>query len=204
MFSEEGFLLDILVTLFRITSGFLLSVACALPLGVLIARSKSIDDMLSPILSFVRYLPVPALIPISILWFGVGETQKIMIVFIGVFFQLVFLVSDAVRNVPLALEEIAKTFGARPRTVVFKVVLPYSSPAIFDHCRVTVGWAWGWVMLAELVGAHRGIGFMIVRSQRVLNNDHIIAALLILGVLGVITDYVFILSGKRVFRWWRN
>jgi NitT/TauT family transport system permease protein len=124
-----------------------------------------------------------------------------MVVFIGVFFQLVLMVADIVRNVPNDLLEISYTLGARTRQVIHKVIIPYSSPQILDSLRITMGWAWGWLMLAELVGASQGIGFMILKSQRYLLNANMIFGLLVLGVLGILTDLLFVALSKTLFRW---
>lgn len=197
----QDFAGDIGSSIFRIVMGFLVSVALALPLGIVIGCFKAAEGLLSPLISFVRYLPVPALLPLCILWFGIGEGEKIIIVFVGVFFQLVLIVADIVRNVPSELLEISYTLGARTKDAIFKVILPYSLPYIFDSLRVTIGWAWGWVMLAELVGASQGIGFMILKSQRYLLNANMVFGLLVLGGLGILTDLVFVTIGKVLFKW---
>ena len=199
--ARGDFVMDVAISTARISAGFLLSALIALPVGLLIGTSSFFEVTLSPPISFVRYLPVPALVPLCILWFGIGEFEKVMIVFIGVFFQLVLLVADIVKRVPQDLVDISYTLGARPRDALRKVILPYTAPQIFDSLRVSIGWAWGWIILAEIVGAGSGIGFSIVRSQRYLLNDHLLAGLLIVGVLGILTDAAFRVAGRLLFRW---
>lgn len=201
LFFLQGFANDILASVVRITLGFLASAICAVPIGILMGRSRIADALLTPITSFIRYLPVPALLPFCILWLGIGETEKVMVVFIGVFFQLVLLIADIARQVPPDLVELSYAFGAGRRDTLLKVVVPYCLPQIHDSLRVTMGWAWGWVMLAELVGASSGIGFMILKSQRYLLNANMICGLLTVGVLGVITDAAFRVLGTLLFRW---
>ena len=201
LFRDDRFLEDVYVSMLRIAIGFTVSAMVAIPFGIAISCFKSVEALFSPMLSFIRYLPVPALLPLCILWFGVGETEKIVVIFIGVFFQLVFMISDVVDNVPDEFLAISYTLGAKTRAAIFKVILPCSAPDIWDSLRIAMGWAWGWVMLAELVGANRGIGFMIVKSQRYLLNANIIVGLLLLGVLGILTDLMFRLSSRVLFRW---
>lgn len=201
LFFLQDFTNDIIASIRRITLGFLASAAFAIPIGIVMGRSALADALLTPVTSFIRYLPVPALLPFCILWLGIGETEKIMVVFIGVFFQLVLLIADIARHVPHDLVEVALAFGASRRGILVKVVVPYCMPQIHDSLRVTMGWAWGWVMLAELVGANSGIGFMILKSQRYLLNANMICGLLTVGVLGVFTDSLFRLAGRVVFRW---
>ena len=201
LLTMQDFLSDVKVSIFRIVVGFVVSVAVAVPLGILIGCFKPAEAMFSPFASFIRYLPVPALLPFCILWFGIGEVEKIVVVFLGVFFQLVLMVADIVRRVPDELLEISYTLGAKTTKVITKVVIPYSSPGIFDSLRITMGWAWGWLMLAELVGASQGIGFMILKSQRYLINANMIFGLLVLGALGIVTDLVFLTCGRLLFKW---
>ncbi len=192
---------DIAASVIRIVVGFLASAVLAIPLGILIGRSQIFEAIFAPITSFVRYLPVPALLPFCILWLGIGEVQKISIVFVGVFFQLVLMIADISRNIPPELLEIAYTLGTTPRMAIIRVVLPYSAPLIFDGLRITLGWAWGWVMLAELVGASQGIGYMILKSQRYLLNANMIVGLLTVGLLGLATDLLFAGLNRALFRW---
>jgi NitT/TauT family transport system permease protein len=197
----QDFLSDIRISVLRILTGFLVSVAVALPIGILMGCFKSVDALLSPFTSFVRYLPVPALLPFCILWFGIGEVEKVIVVFLGVFFQLILMVADIVRRVPNELLEISYTLGAGTRQAIWRVILPHSSPDIVDSLRITMGWAWGWLILAELVGASQGIGFMILKSQRYLLNANMIFGLLVLGALGVLTDLLLVALSKIIFKW---
>ena len=201
LFFLQGFANDILASVMRISLGFFASATCAVPIGILMGRSRVVDALLTPITSFIRYLPVPALLPFCILWLGIGETEKIMVVFIGVFFQLVLMIADVARRVPGELIELSSSFGASRRATLIRVVVPYSLPQVFDSLRVTIGWAWGWVMLAELVGASSGIGYMILKSQRYLLNANMICGLLTVGLLGVITDALFRFLSTLLFKW---
>jgi NitT/TauT family transport system permease protein len=201
LFSEKGFTTDILYSVGRITVGFLISALLGIPLGLAVGIYSVADALVAPILSFLRYLPVPALIPFCILWFGIGETEKVIIVSIGILFQLVFMIADVVKNTPEEFVDLAITFGAKDWGVLRTVVLPNAAAQIYDLLRITFGWAWGWLLVAELVGANRGIGFTILRSQRYLLNADMIVGLLVVGLLGLVTDYLFRFVRPRLFKW---
>jgi len=170
-------------------------------LSYLITLSSQFSKIVIPPISFIRYLPVPALVPFLILWVGTGEAQKISVVFVGVFFQLVLMDLDSLRSVPADMQDVAKSMGATRHEVVYTVVFPSALPSLFDSARVTLAWAWGWVMLAEIVGADSGLGYMLVRAQRYLSSADMLLALLIIGLIGLAMD---LLAGRlkvRLFRW---
>ena len=192
---------DIGISIWRIGCGFLISFTVALSFSYLIVLSPIFSRIVIPPISFIRYLPVPALLPFLIVWLGIGEVQKISVVFVGVFFQLVLMLIDDLRSVPADMKDVARSLGASPREIITTVVFPNAFPSLYDSARVTLAWAWGWVMLAEIVGANSGLGYMLVRSQRFLLTADMLLALLIIGFLGLIMD--LIMGGLRpwIFRW---
>ena len=167
----------------------------------LLAINKRAAGMLEPLIDFIRYTPIPAFIPLFILWFGIGETEKIVVIFSAVFFQLVLMVANSVSTVPQALIDFAKTLGASRKEIVLKVIFRHAQPRIFKDLRVSMGWAWAGLMLAEIVGATSGIGFVIIQSQRLLQTGNVIAAIITVGVLGVITDVLFRNAYAKLFPW---
>lgn len=176
---------------YRVMVGWSLAVAAALPLGVLIASSKKAEALLSPIFEFSRYLPVVALVPLTLLYFGIGDGQKFMVIFLGTFFQLVLMVADSVANVPRDLVRAAATLGATRWQTYRWVLIPGSLPGVMDNLRITIGWAWTYLVVAELIAANSGLGYMILRAQRFLAIDRIFAGLILIGLLGLGTDYLF-------------
>lgn len=201
LFTRKAFLYDILISLLRITLGFSLSTLIALPLGVLIGVVASIEAFIRPLFVFIRYLPVPALLPFCILWFGVGELEKLVVVFLGVFFQLVILVADIAKVTPADFIDLGRTLGASENRLIMRIVVPNAAPQIFDVLQTTMGWAWGWVLVAELVGADRGIGFMILRSERYLLSADMAVGLLTIGLIGLGFDLTFKIVRRYIFRW---
>ncbi len=185
----------------RIAVGFLVATALAIPIGILIGTYRFAEALIEPLMDFVRYMPVVGFVPLTIIWIGIDDPQKFSIVFIGTFFQEVLLVMDDVKRVPRELVDIGYTLGLGDVAVLRRIVLPSASPAIWDTLRISLGWAWTWIVLAELVAANTGLGYRITVAQRFGNTDTIIGYLLVLGILGLITDQTMKFVGRAVFRW---
>jgi NitT/TauT family transport system permease protein len=201
MFAKEGMGRDILISSGRVGAGFLTAALFATPLGVLMGYSRRSQRLFEPIIGFVRYMPVPVFIPLCILWFGSGDLQKVVIIFLGAFFQLVLMVQDAARAVRRDYYEAATMLGAPRRVLIYRVLVPAALPQIFDSYRVCVGWAWTYLVVAEIVGARNGIGFYIIKSQRYLMVPQIFGAMIIIGVLGMTTDLLMGAWHRWFFPW---
>ncbi len=198
---EGGFLQDVVASLLRIGLGFVAAAACAIPLGLLIGTHRRLEALFEPFIDAVRYTPIPAYIPLFILWFGIGEFEKIFVIFNGVFFQLVLLVANTALATPRPLIESAQTLGATRRQILRRVVFPLAQPRIVDDLRISLGWAWAGLMIAEMVGSTLGIGHVIIQSQRLLQTANVIAAILVVGALGLLSDYLLKYGHKKWFPW---
>lgn len=199
--TENGLLEDMGISIYRVVAGFLLSAVIALPLGLLIGSFRSVQALLEPLTDFIRYMPAVAFIPLVMLWIGIDESSKIAIIFIGTFFQMVLMVAEDVRRVPAAQIEAAQTMGANRRELIEKVLLPSAKPALLDTLRITMGWAWTYLVVAELVAANSGLGYAILRAQRFLQTDTIFAGIIIIGLIGLLTDQLFRLAHRKAFPW---
>ena len=136
-----------------------------------------------------------------ILWAGIGEAQKLSVIFIGSFFQLVLMIAVSVGNTRRDLVEAAYTLGARDRGIVTRVLLPSSAPEIAETLRMVLGWAWTYVIVAELIGASSGIGHMITDSQALLATDQIIFGIIVIGLIGLASDFAFKAFNRGLFPW---
>jgi len=201
LFSQGNFISDIGISLFRILIGFGVAAILAVPLGILIGLNRRAEALIEPVVDFIRYTPIPAFIPLFILWFGIGELEKIVVIGVSVFFQLVLMVSNSVSLTPRDIIDSARTLGATHWHILTKVVYPYSKPRIFDDLRVSMGWAWAGLLIAEIVGSTSGIGFVIIQSQRLLQTGNVIGAIIIVGILGLTIDLIFKLLYKMFFPW---
>jgi NitT/TauT family transport system permease protein len=198
---KHGFLYDIGMTIWRVVGGFILAAVIAVPLGVAMGAWKPIEAFFEPFVSFARYLPASAFIPLLILWAGIGELQKLLVIFIGSFFQIVLMVAVAVGGARRDLVEAAYTLGASDRTLVQRVLIPSAAPSIAETLRLVLGWAWTYVIVAELIGSSSGIGHMIVDSQALLNTGQIIFGIIVIGLIGLISDFLFKAANRRLFPW---
>ena len=201
LFAKYGFAWDVGITIWRVLGGFVLAAIFAVPLGVAMGAYKPIEAFFEPFVSFARYLPASAFIPLLILWAGIGEMQKLLVIFIGSFFQIVLMVAMSVGATRRDLVEAAYTLGAGARGVVRRVLLPSSAPAIAETLRLVLGWAWTYVIVAELIGASSGIGHMITDSQALLNTGQIIFGIIVIGVIGLISDFAFKWGNQKLFPW---
>ncbi|AGO54884.1 putative ABC transporter permease protein [Serratia plymuthica 4Rx13] len=177
---------------------FVGDVHCHRRIGRLLRFFKAVTE---PLVDFVRYMPVVAFVPLTILWTGTDDVQKFLIIWIGTFFQQVLMVIDTVKRVPGDFVGLGRTLGMPDRNILFKIVLPSTLPGIWDALRISLGWAWTWLVLAELVASTSGLGYRIVVSQRFFQTDTIIGYILLLGLLGLITDQLMRAAERVLFRY---
>jgi NitT/TauT family transport system permease protein len=182
---------------FVIFTGFLLASVLAVPLGILMGSFALVEALVEPVVGFVRYLPVSAMIPLLILWVGIDAEARIAVIFIGTFFQQLILVADVAAHVSRDLLDVSYTLGARRGQVVARVLVPATLPGVMDTLRITMGWAWTYLVVAELVAANRGLGYMILNSMRGLFTERIFVGIMVIGLLGLATDQGF----KALHRW---
>lgn len=201
MITTQNLLWHAAVSSMRVWGAFLLAAAMAVPIGILMSSYRIVGAGLEPIVDFIRYLPVPALVPLSIIWFGVGEETKIFLLWLGTFFQLVLLVADDMRRVPHEYVEIAFTLGAKPRQVLTGVALPAMGPNLVDNLRITLGWCWTYLVIAEIVAADSGLGFVIWSARRYVKTPEVMAGVVVIGLIGLITDQLLRALHRRMFRY---
>lgn len=201
LLTEMGFAHDIGMTVWRVLGGFLIAAVLALPLGVAMGTYKPVEAFFEPFVSFARYLPASAFIPLLILWAGIGEAQKLAVIFIGSFFQLVLMIAVVVGNTRRDLVEAAYTLGVNDSGLIRRVLIPGAAPEIAEILRMVLGWAWTYVIVAELIGASSGIGHMITDSQALLATDQIIFGIIVIGLIGLVSDFAFKALNRRLFPW---
>lgn len=196
-----NFGIDILITIWRVVGGFILAALVAVPLGILMGAYKPIEAFFEPFVSFARYLPASAFVPLLILWAGLGETQKLLVIFIGSVFQIILMVAVVVGQTRRDLVEAAYTLGAGDNGVVRRVLIPMNAPEIAEILRLVLGWAWTYVIVAELIGSSTGIGHMIIDSQALMATGQIIFGIIVIGLIGLVSDFAFKLMNRRLFPW---
>jgi len=201
LFAKFGFSYDVGMTIWRVLGGFVLAAVIAVPLGIAMGAWKPVEAFFEPFVSFARYLPASAFIPLLILWVGIGETQKLAVIFIGCFFQLTLMIAMIVAGTRRDLVEAAYTLGCSERGVVRDVLLPGAAPEIAEALRQVLGIGWTYIIVAELIGASSGIGHMITDSQALMATDQIISGIVVIGLVGLASDVLFKQANRRLFAW---
>jgi NitT/TauT family transport system permease protein len=189
-FANNNFLSDIGISIFRVVTAFLFALVIAVPIALMMNSWKIVYKILSPYIDFIRYLPVPALIPLTILFFGIGELAKITLLFIGTFFQLVLLIINDLHGVPKGYTNLAYTLKFS-RFKIIKMKLSSILPQLYNNSRITLGWCWTYLIIAELVAANSGIGHMIKEAQRFSDIPTLYVGIVTIGIIGFLTDYTF-------------
>ncbi len=181
--------------------GFLLSSIIGVPLGILAGTYDFFSRLFEPFIEFFRYLPAPAFGALAVAILGIHQAPKIAIIFIGTFFQQVLVVANTTRKLDPALLEAAQTLGAKNRSLVFRVVIPGILPDLYRDMRILLGWAWTYLIVAELIGTSSGITWFITQQARYKNFDNVFAAIMMIGLLGLIIDLILAYFGRRLFPW---
>lgn len=184
--------------------GFLISSLLGVPLGILCGTYRFFAGLQEPFIEFFRYLPAPAFGALCVAILGIDDGPKIAIIVIGTFFQQVLVIGNTVRKVDPALVEAAQTLGARGLRLVRRVIIPASITDIYTDMRILLGWAWTYLIVAEVVGTMSGITFFINQQARYRNFDNVYAAIMMIGIIGLTTDTLLAWFGKVLFPWKRR
>jgi NitT/TauT family transport system permease protein len=181
--------------------GFTLSSLLGVPIGILCGTYVAISKLHEPFIEFFRYLPAPAFGALAVAILGIHDGPKIAIIFIGTFFQQVLIVANTTRKLDGALLEAALTLGAKKLQLLFRVVVPGILPDLYRDQRILLGWAWTYLIVAELIGTSSGITWFITQQARYKNFDNVYAAIIMIGIIGVASDLLLARLGKRLFPW---
>jgi len=199
--TEEALVRSAAVSFFRVTVGFLLAALVAIPLGIFMGAYPPLRAALEPLSSPLRYLPISAVTGLFMLLFGIGETMKIMFLFVGSVVYLLPIVVESVAGVDQVYLDTAYTLGAKSRHIIRRVLVPGAWPGIIEACRVIYGIGWTYVILAELINAKYGLGYLITIAYRRGHIDWAYALVFIVLLLGVGTNEVFRQLQRRLFAW---
>lgn len=184
--------------------GFVLSSLVGVPIGILCGTYVAVSKLQEPFIEFFRYLPAPAFGALAVAILGIHDGPKIAIIFIGTFFQQVLIVANTTRKLDIALLEAALTLGAKKLQLLFRVVIPGILPDLYRDQRILLGWAWTYLIVAELIGTSSGITWFITQQARYKNFDNVFAAIIMIGIIGLLSDLLLAWFGKRLFPWERS
>jgi NitT/TauT family transport system permease protein len=201
MFAEENLIVDVLASSARVLAGFLVAAIIGVPMGLAMGTFYSLDSLFAPIVGTVRYMPVTAFVPLIVIWLGLEEPSKILIIMLGVVLYNAIMVADAVKFIPNEMINVAYTLGATRRDVVFKVIIPAAFPSVLDTLRVNISGAWNFLVIAELVASQNGLGFKIIQAQRFLQTEKVLFCIALIGVIGLAIDYGLKSISQRLTPW---
>ena len=184
--------------------GFMLSSLIGVPLGILSGTYAALGRLHEPFIEFFRYLPAPAFGALAVAVLGIYDGPKIAIIVIGTFFQQVLIIANTTRKLEATIVEAALTLGTRRLKLLTKVVVPGILPDLYRDQRILLGWAWTYLIVAELIGTSTGITWFITQQARYQHFDNVYAAIMMIGVIGFGTDLLLARLGRRLFPWDRG
>jgi len=196
---DQGLVRSALTSFIRVTTGFILAAVVALPLGVYMATFPGVAAFFRPLALIGAYVPIVVFVPLTLAWFGLNETQKVGFLFIGCFVALLPLVIKSISDVPAAYLDVAVTKGATQWQLVRHVLFPVAQANIWEHLRGVYGVGWGWIILAEVVNAERGLGYLISISERRGHTAAIFAVIMVIVLIAVMCDQLWRLGGRLLF-----
>lgn len=182
-------------------SAFFIASLVGIPLGILCGFSNKISQLTEPFVEFFRYLPAPAFGALAVAILGINDAPKIAIIVIGTLFQQILIIANTTRMVDRGLIEAGYTLGTNKAKSLFHVVIPEALPDIYRDLRVLLGWAWTYLIVSELIGTTTGITWFITQQARYQNFDNVYAAILIIGVIGLVCDVILMKFGQHLFKW---
>ncbi|TXT54310.1 MAG: conserved membrane protein of unknown function [Candidatus Thorarchaeota archaeon] len=201
--SEGHLLIDhVRMSLFRVVLGFLVAILTAIPFGITIGRYKIMNDVFGPVVDAIRPIPPIAWIPLSILMFRANLIgAQVFIIWIGAFFPILINTTTGVQRTEPVHVDVAKTFGATESQILSKIVIPSAAPEIFAGLRIGFGIGWMCLVAAEMIGGGLGLGYLVLIMQQVGRTGEVISAMLLIGLIGFLISYVFLIMERNILRW---
>ena len=180
---------------------FLYSSLIGIPLGIIAGSFSFFSKLIEPFVEFFRYLPAPAFGALAVAILGINDAPKIAIIVIGTLFQQILVIANTVKGIDYALIEAAQTLGASKSQLILKVIIPGILPQLFRDTRILLGWAWTYLIVAEVVGASSGITWFINQQAKYRIYENVYAAIIMIGMIGLITDMILSFISQNIFPW---
>lgn len=201
MFTEDNLTADVIASSLRVLAGFMVAAFIGVPMGLAMGTFYSMESLFAPIVGTVRYMPVTAFVPLIVIWLGLGESSKILIIMLGVVLYNAIMIADAVKFIPNDMINVAYTMGATRRDVLFRVIIPAAFPSVLDTLRVNISGAWNFLVIAELVASQNGLGYKIIQAQRFLQTEKVLFCIALIGLIGLVLDYALKWVARQLTPW---
>jgi len=179
-----------IASLFRVTAGFYLAMFLGIPLGMVLGMLKPLRLLVNPLINFLRPISPLAWIPLSMLWFGIGDMPAVFLIFLSSFFPLVVASTIAVQSINPIYFQVAANFGFSRTEVLTKIMVPATIPAIVTALRLSITIAWLVVVAAEMIAVQSGLGYLILDSRNALRMDYVMVGMVVIGLIGLLLDYI--------------
>lgn len=189
-------------SLYRVTAGFYLAILFGIPLGMVLGRVETFKSIINPLIHFLRPISPLAWIPLAMLWFGIGDKPAVFLIFLSSFFPLVVSTTIAVNSINPVYFQVASNFNFSRFEVISKIVVPATIPAVVTALRLTITIAWLVVVAAEMIAVQSGLGYLILDSRNALRMDYVMVGMIIIGIIGLILDYIMKRLGKIESAFW--
>ncbi len=194
---QGGLWKDISISMVRLCAAYLSAVLCAIPLGLFLGRCRPCLRAIDPVVQLLRPISPIAWFPLAVLWFGIGNTPAIFIIFMAAFFPILLSTVNAVRAIPDIYYKVSRNFGARPALVFLRILIPAAFPGIMNGLHIALGTAWIHLVAGEMLGADSGLGYLIINARNYLRTDLIMAGMFLVGLLGLLLNRL-ITAGERL------
>lgn len=195
---------DITISLFRVIKGFAIAAVLGVTLGVLMGVSKKINRFFSLTINSIRQIPMMAWIPLIILWAGIGEGSKVVIIVLGAFFPILVNTISGIKQIPIGYVEVGRMFKLSKWTTFTKIYFPSAIPSIFVGLKLGLGISWMIVVAAEIVASSSGIGYRINDARSMMQPDVVIVGMFVIGTIGLIMDQILVRISKKITPWITN
>jgi len=191
-----------IASLFRVTAGFYLAMILGIPLGIVLGRLRAVQQFLNPMIQFLRPISPLAWIPLSMLWFGIGDKPAVFLIFLASFFPLVVSTTVAVQSINPVYFHVAANFNFSKYEVITKIVIPGMLPSVVTALRITITIAWLVVVAAEMIAVKSGLGYLILDSRNALRMDYVMDGMIVIGLIGLLLDHMMMRLSKIESVFW--
>jgi ABC-type nitrate/sulfonate/bicarbonate transport system permease component len=195
-----SFLVHFWASLKRVMGGFALGAGLAIPLGIVLGYNRQLALYIEPTLQLTRSIPGICWLPLALIWFGIGTPASIFLISLGSFYAVLISTVQGVKYVDPIIVRAARSLGATERAILYTVILPAAFPSILSGLRIGLAYSWIYMVLGEFTGVNLGLGATLLQSRETLNTELIMALMIIIGLLGVLTDWPMLLVMRKVFR----